>query len=77
MAERVFAEKLGRVGFADVWVGGHRPTSIDEAALYPLFTDEVIRLMRATIPPERHDRVAVSVIVKARKPSDSNQGAVR
>lgn len=68
LAERVFAEKLGRAGFIDVWVGGHRPTSIDEASLYPLFTDDVIRLMRQTIPKERHDHVATAVIVKARKP---------
>jgi arsenite methyltransferase len=68
LAERVFAEKLGRAGFVDTWVGGHRRTSIDEASLYPLFTDDVIRLMRATIPKERHDHVATAVIVKARKP---------
>lgn len=68
MAERVFAGKLQRAGFADVWVGGHRPFGIDEAALYPLFTPEVIDLMRRTIPPEHHDHVATGVIVKARKP---------
>ena len=68
LAERVFAEKLGRAGFTDVWVGGHRATSIDEASQYPLFTDEVIRVMRAALPTEQHDHVATSVIVKARKP---------
>ena len=68
LAERVFAEKLGRAGFVDVWVGGHRPTSIEEASQYPLFTDEVIQLMRAALPSEQHDHVATSVIVKARKP---------
>lgn len=67
LAERVFAEKLGRAGFEEVWVGAHRPTSIDEASQYPLFTDSVIRLMRASLPPEQHDHVATSVIVKARK----------
>ena len=69
MAERVFADKLERAGFADVWVGGHRPFGIDEAALYPLFTTEVIDLMRRTIPPDHHDHVATGVIVKARKPA--------
>ena len=69
LAERVFAEKLGRAGFEDVWVGGHRPTSIDDASQYPLFTDDVIRLMRGSLPPEQHDHVATSVIVKARKPA--------
>jgi hypothetical protein len=68
LAERVFAEKLGRAGFVDVWVGAHLPTSIDEASQYPLFTDEVIELMRRTIAPERHGHVATSVIVKARRP---------
>ncbi|MGH2630397.1 MAG: hypothetical protein ACRDHI_07550 [Actinomycetota bacterium] len=69
MAERVFAGKLERVGFTDIWVGGHRSFGIDEAALYPLFTPGVIDAMRRTIPPEHHDHVATGVIVKARKPS--------
>jgi hypothetical protein len=68
LAERVFAEKLERAGFVDVWVGGHKPTSIDEISSYPLFTREVIELMRTTIPKEQHDHVATSVIVKARRP---------
>jgi arsenite methyltransferase len=71
LAERVFAEKLHRAGFVDVWVGGHRPSGIDEASDYPLFTDEVIELMRRTIPPDRHDHVATGVIVKARKPEEA------
>jgi hypothetical protein len=49
-------------------VGGHRAQSIDEASQYPLFTDEVIELMRRALAPELHDHVATSVIVKARKP---------
>ena len=68
LAERDFAENLGRAWFADVWVGGHRATSIDEASRYPLFTDEVIEQMRRALPSEQHDHVATSVIVKARKP---------
>jgi arsenite methyltransferase len=68
MAERVFAAKLQRAGFQNVWVGGHRPSGIDEAAHYPLFTQEVIELMRKTFPPGRHDHVATGVVVKARKP---------
>jgi len=68
MAERVFAGKPEKAGFGDVWVGGHRPFGIGEAALYPLFTPEVIAVMRRTISPEHHDHVATGVIVKARKP---------
>jgi hypothetical protein len=68
MAERVFAAKLEKSGFVEVWVGGHRPFGIEEASMYPLFTTEVIDLMRSTIPLEHHHHVATGVIVKARKP---------
>jgi hypothetical protein len=68
MAERVFAGKLEKAGFGEVWVGGHRPFGIEEASMYPLFTSEVIDVMRSTIPLEHQDHVATGVIVKARKP---------
>jgi arsenite methyltransferase len=74
MAERVFAGKLQRAGFADVWVGGHQPFGIDQAALYPLFTPEVIQVMRETIPPDHQDHVATGVIVKARRPGSRPTG---
>ena len=70
MAERVFARKLEKVGFTDIWIGEKRPWGIEQAALFPLFTDDVIELMRRLIPPERHDSVAISVIAKGRKPSE-------
>ena len=68
LAERVFAEKLERAGFADIWVGGHLPFGLTEAASMPLFTPEVLEVMRRTIPPQRHDHVATAVIVKANRP---------
>lgn len=74
LAERVFAEKLRGAGFIDVWMGGHRPSSIDEAADYPLFTEHVIELMRRTIALDRQGHVATGVIVKARKPPVTTSG---
>lgn len=68
MAERVFAKKLEKAGFVDLWVGAHLPFGIDNAALYPLFSKEVIALMRATIRPDHQTHVATGVIVKARRP---------
>jgi hypothetical protein len=41
------------------------PAGIEGAALYPLFTPEIIDLMRRLLPPERQDRVAISVIARA------------
>ncbi len=68
MAERVFARKLEKVGFEDVRIGEKVPFGVEEAALFPLFTPEIIALMRRLIPPERQGRVAVSVIARVRKP---------
>jgi hypothetical protein len=68
LAERAFALKIQKMGFEDVWLGERIPYGVEEAALYPLFTSELIQLMREVIPPERQDSVAVSVIAKARKP---------
>lgn len=68
LAERAFALKIERMGFADVWIGERIPYSVERAALYPLFTAAMIDLMRELIPPERQAAVAVSVIAKARKP---------
>lgn len=41
---------------------------MDECAQYPMFTPELIGLMRRLIPPERQPHVARSVIFTARKP---------
>lgn len=68
LAERVFAEKLHRAGFDEVWLGGHQPFGIAEASRFPLFTEEVIEVMRRTIPAEHQDHVATAVIIKAVKP---------
>jgi hypothetical protein len=69
LAERVFAEKLERAGFANVWIGGHRSFGIEDAALMPLFSPEVIEVMRRTISGDQQNRVATSVIIKASKPN--------
>lgn len=66
MAERDFVEKLQKVGFEDVAVVVRTPFGIEEAALYPHFTDDLIALMRTLIPEDRHDSVATSIVVTAR-----------
>ncbi len=48
--------------------GAERPFGVDECAYYPLFTPELIALMRRTIPPARQATVARSVTFTARKP---------
>lgn len=68
LSEEDFRRRLERAGLADVRVVEREPLSIDDCALYPLFSDEVIALMRRLIPQERHRQVAVAVIVTAARP---------
>ena len=70
LAERVFAHKITKTGFVDLEVLGRRRFSIDDAARYPLFTDELIDLMRRLLPPDRHDDVATAITLAAHKPAD-------
>ena len=65
LAEDDFVRKLEKAGFSDIEVVEREPLSIDDCALYPLFPDDVIELMRRLIPGARHHAVAVAVIVRA------------
>ena len=68
LSERVFTKMLGHSGLVDVEMSNRAPFGIDDVALYPLFTPEVLELMRRLIANERKDRVAVGLIVRARRP---------
>jgi arsenite methyltransferase len=68
LAEDDFIKKLRKAGFQDVQVLQRTPLSVDDCALYPLFGDELIELMRELIPPEKQRAVAVSVVVRASNP---------
>jgi arsenite methyltransferase len=68
LSEEVFTRKLDRAGFVDVTMTDHRPFAIDDVAVYPLFTAEILALMRRLVSPQAQDRVAVGLIVHARRP---------
>jgi arsenite methyltransferase len=66
LTERDFVEKLEQAGFREIEVHLREPASVDDLALYPLFTDELIGLMRRLIAPNRQNAVATAVVVTAR-----------
>lgn len=68
MAERVFAKWLRKAGFTDIKVADERPLGIDDLEHYPLFTADLLALMRRAVAPERHDTLARSLTFTARKP---------
>jgi arsenite methyltransferase len=65
LAERDFVDKLTRAGFHDVEIVQREPVSIDLLALYPLFADDLLDLMRRLVPPHRHQDVATTIVVRA------------
>jgi arsenite methyltransferase len=67
LTERDFVDKLERGRFAEITVQERRPVSIDDLTLYPLFTDELIDLMRKLIAPDRQGAVATAVVVTAKR----------
>ncbi len=66
LSEDVFTRKLEQAGLTDIQMGERLPFGIDDVALYPLFDDDVIALMRRLIPEDDQDRIATSAIARAR-----------
>ena len=71
LTERVFVTKLERVGFDNVRLCNRFGFSLDRAADYPLFTADLIELMKKLIPAGKRGQVAVSLIVKADLPAST------
>jgi arsenite methyltransferase len=71
LAERVFVTKLTNVGFDEVAVLERRPFALADVAIYPLFTDDLIELMRRLIPADAQAEVAVAVTLTAEVPTTS------
>jgi hypothetical protein len=67
LTERDFVEKLEKARFGEIEVHEREPVSVDDLALYPLFTPELIQLMRTLIPLERRSAVATAVVITARR----------
>ncbi len=70
LAERVFVEKIAGVGFSGIETLDRRPFGLEDAARYPLFTPDLVELMRELLSPQQQAEVAVAVTVSARKPRE-------
>lgn len=69
LSEVALYKGLRRAGFREVRISPLHPFGIAECALYPLFNEQLLSLLRDRVPAERHDRIAESVFVTARKPA--------
>jgi arsenite methyltransferase len=70
LSEIALYKGVRRAGFGEVSIEPLAPFGISECALYPLFGQELLALLRARVPAERQGRIATSVFVRARKPAD-------
>ena len=69
LSERVFARKLDLAGMADIEIDERNALTLDDIAVYPLFTPEVLALMGRLLPDDAQRHIATSVIARARKPA--------
>lgn len=70
LSEIALYKGLRRAGFRAVSIEPQHNFGIADLALYrPLFNEALLDLLRSRVPPERHDRIARSVFVHARKPA--------
>lgn len=60
---------LRRAGFRAVDVRPLHPFGIAECSLYPLFSHDMLDLLRDRVPGERHDRIAQTVLATGRRPA--------
>ena len=72
VSEELLAKKLSRAGLTDVEFIERMTFTLDDVAAYPLFTADVVELMRQLLPQPAQARVATGMIVTARKPSDAD-----
>jgi arsenite methyltransferase len=69
LSEIALYKGLRRAGYRDVGIEPLDDFGIGDCALYPLFNDELLELLRRLIPVERHDHIARTVFVSGRKPA--------
>ncbi|MFA9429355.1 methyltransferase domain-containing protein [Egicoccus sp. AB-alg2] len=66
VSQGVLAKKLANAGFDAIRIERLEAFGIDDVALYPLFTDDVLTMMRRLLAADA--QVALSVLVQARMP---------
>lgn len=71
VSERVLERKLTRAGFTDIDFDHRSTFSLDDVAAYPLFSPEIVALMRRLLPSEAQQVIATGLIVRATKPADA------
>ena len=63
----MFGEKAAKGGFPTIEVFDRRSMTLDELAVYPLFTPEFLEWLKQSIPPAQQDRIIYTAHIRGRK----------
>ena len=69
LSERVLLRKLDQAGLVDIELTERHALTLDDVALYPLFTPDVLSLMGRLVADDARQHIATSVIARAQKPA--------
>jgi arsenite methyltransferase len=68
LSERVLVRNLDRSGLVDIELAERGTVTLDDVALYPLFTPDVLSSMRRLLADGARQHIATCLIARARKP---------
>ena len=63
----MFGEKAAKGGFKSIDVFDRRSMTLDELAVYPLFTPDFLEWLKKSIPPAQQDRIIYTAHIRAGK----------
>jgi hypothetical protein len=63
----VFGEKAAKGGFQTIEVFDRHSMTLDEMAVYPLFTPEFLEWLKKSIPPTQQDRIIYTAHIRGKK----------
>jgi len=63
----VFGEKAAKGGFRTIEVFDRRSMTLDELAVYPLFTPDFLEWLKKSIPAAQQDRIIYTACITAKK----------
>ncbi|HUH17541.1 MAG TPA: methyltransferase domain-containing protein [Methylomirabilota bacterium] len=72
LSETALYKGLRRAGFREVGMQALHPFGIAECALYPLFNEQLLALLRDRVPADRQDAIAQTIFVSARRTADGD-----
>ena len=67
MTEQVFGKKAAKAGFRGIEVFDRRSMTLDEPAVYPLFTPDFLEWLKKSIPPTQQDRIIYTAHIRGKK----------